>query len=196
MTPVDEESRGSYDLDAFVADVQQLIQTEPDERTLTDAVAAHLCALLAGGLDLAPEMTLPLAEHYVMRPLHIAADGSFSVACAVWNVGQKTPVHGHQTWGVVGIHSGIERETRYDKPTSPGGPMRARSPMEWKAGSVMVCCTADDDVHAVECGSDVPCIGIHTYGADIGTLRRPSYDPQTGAVSWFVSHWGNTVQQT
>lgn len=38
---------------------------------------------------------------------------------------QGTPVHGHETWGAVGIYSGIEHEVRYRKPDSdyqsPGG---------------------------------------------------------------------------
>ncbi|WP_162799236.1 hypothetical protein [Nocardioides sp. 616] len=34
-----------------------------------------------------------------------------------------------------------------------------------------------------------PVIGIHVYGADIGTLPRRSYDPETGAVHWFTSTW-------
>ena len=46
-----------------------------------------------------------------------------------------------------------------------------------------------DDVHQVRCGGDTPVVGIHVYGADIGTLPRRSYDPHTGAVSWFVSTW-------
>ena len=41
---------------------------------------------------------------------------AFSIASAVWNVGQGTPVHGHETWGVVGIYCGVEVETRYEKP--------------------------------------------------------------------------------
>jgi predicted metal-dependent enzyme (double-stranded beta helix superfamily) len=124
-----------------------------------------------------------------MRPLHVAADGSFSIACAVWNVGQKTPVHGHETWGVVGIHSGVEREVGYVKPVRPDEPLQGRPAADWHPGEVTVCCTTDDDVHMVECGSDVPCVGIHVYGSDIGTLRRRSYDPVTGKVSWFVSAW-------
>jgi hypothetical protein len=41
---------------------------------------------------------------------------------------------------------------------------------------VTVCCTTDDDVHRVACGSDEPCIGIHVYGANIGALSRRRYD--------------------
>jgi predicted metal-dependent enzyme (double-stranded beta helix superfamily) len=180
----------AYGLDSFVADLNTLTHEGRGERDLTAAVAERLRALLASGLKLPAAMTEPRTDKYVMRPLYVAADGSYSIACAVWNVGQKTPVHGHETWGVVGIHTGVEHEVRYRKPERPDEPLEALDPQDWSRGQVTVCCTSDDDVHMVECGSGVPCVGIHVYGADIGTLERRSYDVRTGAVSWFVSRWG------
>ncbi len=170
-----------------------LVHQISDERELTRQVAERLTALLSDGLTLPPEFTRPNPDRYVMYPLYVADDGSFSIASAVWNVGQDTPVHGHETWGVVGIHSGVEREVRYQKPAAKDIPLTAEDANDWGPGQVAVCCTKDDDVHMVSCGSDVPCVGIHVYGADIGTLQRRSYDPKTGGVQWFVSTWAETA---
>ena len=179
------------ELAAFAAKVESLVSSGLDERALTAAVQAELTDVLAAGFELPPEKTRPDPERYVMYPLHVAADGSFSIASAVWNVGQGTPVHGHETWGVVGIYRGVEVETRFVKPTSPGVPLEGAGTDEWGAGQVTVCCTTDDDVHQVRCGGDEPVVGIHVYGADIGTLPRRSYDPGTGAVHWFTSTWAH-----
>jgi len=179
------------ELAAFARRVEELIAREPDEYALTAAIRTELAATLATGFDLPADVTRPDPERYVMYPLHVAADGSFSIASAVWNVGQGTPVHGHETWGVVGIYSGVEVETQYDKPTEPDVPLVERATAAWAPGEVTVCCTTDDDVHQVRCGGDVPVVGIHVYGADIGTLPRRSYDPQTGAVHWFTSTWAS-----
>jgi len=176
---------------ALARKVQALVGRGLDERALTAAVRAELEEALAAGFELPEDKTRPDPERYVMYPLHVAADGGFSIASAVWNVGQGTPVHGHETWGVVGIHSGVEVETRYAKPVVPDVPLVEEGTDEWSAGQVTVCCTTDDDVHQVRCGGDRPVVGIHIYGADIGTLPRRSYDPQTGAVHWFVSTWAH-----
>ena len=176
---------------AFARTVQALVGRGLDERALTAAVQTELSALLAAGFELPESKTRPDPDRYVMYPLHVASDGSFSIASAVWNVGQGTPVHGHETWGVVGIYAGVEVETRYEKPTTPDLPLVVDGNDEWAAGQVTVCCTTDDDVHQVRCGGDRPVVGIHVYGADIGTLPRRSYDPQTGAVHWFVSTWAH-----
>lgn len=176
---------------AFARTVEGLLDRGLDELALTAAVRDELTAALAEGFDLPEAKTLPDVERYVMYPLHVDPDGRFSIASAVWNVGQGTPVHGHETWGVVGIYSGVEIETRYEKPTVPDVPLVGQGTDEWTTGQVTVCCTTDDDVHQVRCGGDQPVIGIHVYGADLGTLPRRSYDPGTGAVHWFVSSWAH-----
>jgi predicted metal-dependent enzyme (double-stranded beta helix superfamily) len=177
------------ELAAFARKVEGLIARGLDERSLTAAIQAELTSVLGLGFELPAEKTAPDTERYVMYPLHVAEDGSFSIASAVWDVGQGTPVHGHETWGVVGIYRGVEVETRYEKPAAPDLPLVVEGTDEWGAGQVTVCCTTDDDVHQVRCGGDEPVVGIHVYGADIGTLPRRSYDPETGAVHWFVSTW-------
>lgn len=174
---------------AFARTVEHLVRQGLDERSLTAAVQVELTRLLAVGFELPEHLTRPDPERYVMYPLHVAPDGSFSIASAVWDVGQGTRVHGHETWGVVGIYRGVEVETRFDKPAAPDVPLTAQATEEWGAGQVTVCCTTDDDVHQVRCGGEEPVVGIHVYGADIGTLPRRSYDPLTGAVHWFTSTW-------
>ncbi len=125
-----------------------------------------------------------------MYPLHIDPQGRFSVAGAVWDVGQETPIHSHETWGVVGIYAGIEGETRYAKPLVDGEPLvMTQAEVECRTGDVGVCCLQDDDVHMVRSVGNEPCIGIHVYGSDIGTVRRRTYDPVTGEVKWFISEW-------
>jgi predicted metal-dependent enzyme (double-stranded beta helix superfamily) len=169
--------------------VAEIVSDRHEEEVLTVMVAEQLAATLAEGLDLPTRFTEASAERYVMYPLHVDPAGRFSIASAVWNVGQSTPVHGHETWGVVGIHSGVEHERSYSKPRFEGDRPQFRGERSWRPGEVTVCCTTDDDVHQVSCEGDRPCVGIHIYGADIGTLPRRSYDLESGDVSWFTSWW-------
>ncbi|PUA82623.1 hypothetical protein [Nocardioides currus] len=175
-------------LDRFVEAVAaEVAAVGDDEQAVTQAVAGHLETWLAEGVEIPAPLRAPRDDHYVMYPLYVAPDGAFSIASAVWNVGQKTPVHDHGTWGVIGIVSGRELEQRY-VPGESGLTFLGEDHLE--PGDVEVCCTSDADVHAVAAASDVPCVGIHVYGADIGTLPRRSFDVETGAVKTFVSTWG------
>lgn len=178
-------------LQTFIDDVELTIGTTDDEHEITKRVGELLSALLTSDYRLPPEVTRPAKDHHVNYPLYIAPDDSWSLAAVVWNVGQRTPVHGHATWGVVGIYSGSEREFRYAKPTDAesGKPLTPLGDHVWERGQVTVCCTTDDDVHAVAAVGDLPTVGIHIYGANIGTIERRLYDPETGAVEWFASGW-------
>lgn len=178
-------------LQTFVDDVARVVATTDDQYEITKRVAERLSALLDSDYRLPPEVTRPSDEHHVNYPLYIAPDNGWCLASVVWNIGQRTPVHGHETWGVVGIYSGAEREFRYAKPTAAesGRPLTPAGEHVWERGQVTVCCTTDDDVHAVAAVGDVPTVGIHVYGADIGTIERRRYDPATGAVRTFVSGW-------
>lgn len=180
-----------HDLQDFIDDVGLVVESNDDQYEITKLVAARLSALLAGGYRLPPEFLEPSPVRHLTYPLYIAPDDSWSLASVVWNVGQRTPVHGHETWGVVGIHSGAEREIRYLKPAASAveAALTPAGEQVWERGQVTVCCTTDDDVHAVEAVGDEPTVGIHVYGGNIGILNRPSYDPATGSTRWFVSGW-------
>lgn len=175
-------------LQAFIDDVGRVVRTTDDEHEITALIGERLSALLAEGYRLPAEVTRPVAERHMTYPLYIAPDESWSMASVVWDVGQRTNVHSHETWGVVGIYAGAEQETRYLKPTA-AGPLTPAGESRWVPGQVTVCCTTDDDVHAVAAVGDEPTIGIHVYGGNIGKLRRRSYDPATGESHWFVSGW-------
>jgi predicted metal-dependent enzyme (double-stranded beta helix superfamily) len=159
-------------MDTFIKEVASLVNSIDDEYKITTLVAARLSALLASDYRLPPQLTRPSNEHHVTYPLYIAPDDSWSLACVVWNIGQRTPVHSHETWGVAGIYAGAEREIRYIKPTAsePGRALTPAGEHVWKRGQVTVCCTTDDDVHAVTAVGDEPTIGIHVYGGNIGTI--------------------------
>jgi 3-mercaptopropionate dioxygenase len=178
-------------LDTFITDVASMVETVTDEHEITKRVAARLSELLASGYQLPADVTRPSADKHVTYPLYIAPDDSWSLACVVWNMGQRTPVHSHELWGVAGIYSGVEREVRYLKPAADeeGRPLTPAGEEDWTRGQVTVCCTTDDDVHAVTAVGDEPTIGIHVYGGNIGTTSRRSYDPATGDVEWFASGW-------
>ena len=174
----------------FVDDVTEIVRQGGGEQVVTARVASRLEGLLQSGEVLDPRCTKPQIDNYVLYPVWVAPDGAFSIAAAVWDVGQVTPVHDHGTWGVIGIYGGVEHEIRYRLDAQPGaGRLSRMSERDIAAGQVIVCCTSDQDIHRVSCGSNVPCVGIHVYGADIGTIPRHVYDPETGQARTFVSAW-------
>ena len=160
---------------------------------MTRAVECRLAEYIASNPELPEPYTRPHPDHYVMYPLFIDPAGHFCVASAVWNVGQSTPIHSHETWGVLGILAGEESETRYHRPV--GTTIEPLVPMGEHVltpGMVEVCCTTDEDVHSVSAHSDIPCVGIHIYGADICAIDRTSFATD-GSRKKFRSTWATPL---
>lgn len=176
----------------FIVEVRTIVREGGSEQIVTDKVASRLRTLLQERDILDPRYTRPRrgADHPVLYPVWVELDGSFSIASGVWNVGQATPVHDHGTWGVIATYQGVEHEVSF-KPMVIGGDVRLQETgaRDVAERQLIVCCTSDQDIHRVSCGSDVPCVGIHVYGSDIGRIQRHQYDPETGDVRSFVSGW-------
>src|SRR5699024_5788062 len=98
------------------------------------------------------------------------------------------PIHNHGTWGVIGLIQGKESEVHYEHPT-PGKPIAKIATHKLNKGEVKVCCTSDQDVHKVSCISQVPCIGIHVYGDNIGVIERSVFNEDTGHEKKVVTSW-------
>ncbi len=184
----------SQAMDRFIGEVRRIVREGGTEEEVTAKVAGRMrAALKAPGL-LGPGHMATKRGSYVLWPVHVEPDGSFSIVTAVWDVGQITPIHDHGTWGVIGICQGVEHEERFRR--EAGAPLDRPARIErhhvWDAreGKVFICCTSDADIHRVSCGSDVPCVGLHVYGADIGKMERHAYDERTGVAKAFVSGWG------
>jgi predicted metal-dependent enzyme (double-stranded beta helix superfamily) len=175
-------------LQVFIEDVGIVVRSTDDEHEITALLSKRMSALLESGYRLPSELTQPVPSRHMTYPVYIAPDESWSMASVVWDVGQRTNVHSHETWGIVGIYAGAELETRYLKPTAPG-PLTPAGEACWTPGQVTICCTTDDDVHSVTAVGTEPTIGIHVYGGNIGTLRRRSYEPTTGDSQFFTSGW-------
>lgn len=184
----------SAEMMTFIDDITRIVAEHGhDEHAVTRYVAHRLREFLSSRVTLGPGLDRPNPDHYVMYPLWVDPESRFSIASAVWNVGQQTPIHDHATWGVVGIVRGTEHELRYA--LADGVPRRIGE-HSFGPGEVTICCTSDQDLHQVSCASAVPTVGLHIYGDDIGKVRRRAYDPNSGTIHHFVSVWAQPEPAT
>jgi 3-mercaptopropionate dioxygenase len=159
---------------AFVADAEALID-DPH------AIADRLGDLLAGGDGwLAAENRLPGDDSYRQHLLHVSPTRRMSVVALVWRPGQRTPIHDHIAWCVVGVLRGIERETRFRLVEDGAGPyLEPTDVVDALPGHVEALIPPAEDIHLVEAGGDEIAISIHVYGADIedrGTSIHQRFD--------------------
>ena len=174
----------------YVQAMTQLVSTAGiAEPALLDGGARLLGELLEHDDWLPADLARSSSEGYRQYLLHCDPLERFSVVSFVWEPGQKTPVHDHLTWGLVGQLRGEELCEEYAR-TADGAYARTGA-HRMRRGAVDRVSPTIGDVHAVSnAGSDVS-VSIHVYGANIGAVRRHVFDPATGAARDFVSGYHN-----
>src|SRR3954469_6115667 len=148
------------------------------ERLLDDphAIGTRLGALLAHDGWLAPEHRVGNAEHYTQHLLHVSSCRRLSIVALVWLPGQRTPIHDHVAWCIVGVYEGRERETRFRAVEADGQRwLEQAGSVDALAGQGEVIVPSQEDIHAVTAVGAGPTISIHVYGADIERLGSSIY---------------------
>jgi predicted metal-dependent enzyme (double-stranded beta helix superfamily) len=175
----------------FVIAVGNLIQTASGEREILREGSLLLKELI-GVDDWLPERySKASATRYQQYLLHADSRERFSVVSFVWGPGQKSPIHDHTVWGIVGILRGAEVEQSYSR-ASDGRFEEHGAPERLGQGEVTAVSPAIGDFHRVSNAlEDRPSVSIHVYGANIGAVRRSVYE-MDGTSRSFVSGYSNT----
>lgn len=197
----------------FVVTMTALVSRTTDERTLLAEGRAALARLIADDSWLPEAFARPRADRYAQYLLHCDPLERFSVVSFVWGPGQRTPVHDHTVWGLVGVMRGAEHCEEYaaagvavaaaaqiageraageDAAAVPAGgpcltPRTTGRAHRMQPGDIEAVSPTVGDWHRVgSARTDGITVSIHVYGANIGAVRRHRVD-DAGAIVDFVS---------
>ena len=177
---------------AFVQGITALLETNPNEEIILTHGQKLLAQLVATDDWLPEQFAKPHPQYYQQYLLYADPLDRLSIVSFVWGPGQKTPVHDHLTWGLVGCLCGREREIAYEK--QPDGCYKATCTSLLLPGQTAAVSPTIGDVHEVANDlADQPSISIHVYGRNIGRVHRHVFDPVTGAEKSFVSGYASDV---
>jgi len=175
----------------FVIGMTNLVSHESVEQELITKGSELLKTLIQSDSWLPQFCAVPHSEFYQQFLLHADPLGRFSVVSFVWGPGQKTPIHDHCIWGLIGMLRGMEQGQRYKRLPSGELVMDGAQTL-LRQGEIEAVGPAIGDVHLVSNAiPDKTSISIHVYGANIGAVKRHTYDPVTGIPKNFVSGYSS-----
>ena len=175
----------------FVIGMTNLVSQETAEPNLITKGSELLKTLIQTDSWLPEFCTVPHPEFYQQFLLHADPLGRFSVVSFVWGPGQKTPIHDHCIWGLIGMLRGMEKGQRY-KQLPSGVLVIDGAETLLHQGDIEAVSPAIGDIHVVSNAvADKTSISIHVYGANIGAVKRHTYDPATGSPKNFVSGYSS-----
>jgi predicted metal-dependent enzyme (double-stranded beta helix superfamily) len=178
---------------AMVQGIGTLLENGRLEEPAILEAASRLMKDLVSADDWLPEpMTVPHNEYYRQYLLYGDPQDRYSLVSFVWGPGQRTPIHDHTVWGVIGMLRGAEIDEPYAR---VDGRLQARGPAHTlKPGDVACVSPTIGDIHRVSNAyDDQVSISIHLYGGNIGRIQRHVYDAETGEEKPFVSGYSNQM---
>ena len=177
---------------SFVKSFTQLLEKNPSEEIIFTKGKVLLENLISVDDWLPEEFTKPHPQYYQQYLLYADPFDRFSVVSFVWAPGQKTPVHNHTVWGMVGQLRGEEKGTPYHEQSD--GSYKPGTPIISYPGHVDTVSPNTHDIHEVANNhTDQTSISIHVYGANIGKVQRLVYDPASGLEKGFISGYANKL---
>lgn len=183
---------GLIRLRGFIQAMTGLADRGADERRWLTEGADLLAGLIAVD-DWLPDALAEAGPTYRQNLLHCDPAERFCVVSFVWGPGQRTPVHNHTVWGLVGMLRGEEISTEM-RPGGVGQPMRPGQVDRLRPGQVVPVSADTYDIHVVENAfPDRTSISIHCYGGNIGAVERSVFDPATSAAKSFISGYSNAL---
>lgn len=170
----------------FVRSMTQLAERHgADEARMLEEGAGLLRALVTQDDWLPEEFAAPAPESYRQYLLYCDPLERFSVVSFVWLPGHRTPIHDHTVWGLVGVMRGAELCEEFSAALQKTGSHEVRP------GDVDRVSPRIGDIHVVSNAGSTNAVSIHVYGANIGAVRRHTFDPSSGKPKEFVSGYHN-----
>lgn len=176
----------------FVQEFSTIVRTYAGDEEATLAAGRPLLHALVMHDDWLPDAyAQPHPQYYQQYLLHADPNDQFSVVSFVWGPGQKTPVHNHTVWALIGMMRGSEKAESFSEPEA-GKPMQLLGSEYLQPGDVDMVSPRIGDIHRVSNAfDDRVSISIHVYGGNIGRIARHVFDPVDGSSKAFISGYTN-----
>jgi predicted metal-dependent enzyme (double-stranded beta helix superfamily) len=174
----------------FVISLSALVETSRDESEIIHS-GSRLLAGLVSFDDWLPEQYADSNSNvFTQYLLHADSREHFSIISFVLGPGQKTPIHDHTVWGLVGVLRGAENAQNYSR--AQDGRFTVDGPLALlESGMVTAVSPAIGDFHQISnAHDDRASVSIHVYGANIGSIERSVYNLD-GSRKHFISGYSN-----
>ncbi len=179
-----------YSLEDFVQEMEELLQSQPNQEKIFDKGSDSLARLIADPDAIPKRFRQPVGEgrraNHGSWLLHHSPESGLLVTSVVWGPGDHAAPHDHRTWGMIGVMDNLLTETRFrrvdDHSKADWAQLEQDRSATVKPGEVSLLIPEVDEIHQMDNFTDRPTVEVHVYGHDLRGLERVRYDLETGAI--------------
>jgi predicted metal-dependent enzyme (double-stranded beta helix superfamily) len=166
-----------YRLYRFLTDLEDILDTIPDDYSRIWAIAPLVRKLLTSSSWLQMEFTYPAPDPgWSVRFLYQEHNYPITVQMVAWLPSHISPIHNHATWGIVAIISGQEKNQFWRRSPTPKYPDQVELVGDriFVPGDIIG--FMPHAIHSVEPIGDEPVITFNLYGVT-DYSQRFEFDP-------------------
>lgn len=172
-----------YSFNHFIQELEHGIPRAQKPMDLIHTTAQGLQKLLGNDYLFEKHFIRALRDGYTDGNVYESPEHGFIVQVFGWAPGVQTPVHDHQTWGVMGVYQNQLKITEYGlKKTEHPGVFDINPTQEYLAerGSISYVLAPEDEIHHIQNVSEHYSVSIHVYGKKIEDYHI--YDLEEGQI--------------
>lgn len=171
-----------YGFDRLIMELEHHVPRHSEQKPLVAAIVQSMQKLMSS-LELSPEFVESIKSGQRDGRIYTSPENGFFVQVFHWPAGVKTPVHNHNTWGVMGILHNQLHVTEYSLTALEAeGQFDVSQTHDYQAqrGAIIYLTAPDDEIHQIVNDSEHESLSVHIYGAEMqGTLN---FDLEAGRV--------------
>ena len=170
-------SENTYRLYRFLTELEDTINNYQNEEEILKIIIPKVRKLLIQSEWIQFEYILPNPEiGWSVNTLYDEPDFPLTIQMVTWLPGQISPIHNHGTWGIVAIISGTEKNTFWQKYSTPDSDCAIEYVSEKVLSPGDIMGFTSDAIHQVEVMGDEPVVSFNIYGITDYTSRF-EFDP-------------------
>ncbi len=171
-----------YGLSRFINDMDFFVEKYPeDQKALVEAGVSSLRKLMSNPDFLDPGFVHAVTHEGLEGRVYKSEEHGYYIQFFAWPPGCKSPVHNHNTWGLMGIMHNCLHVTEYDLELE-GDSFKVKNSESFDAhaGAIAYLTSPDNEIHCVRNNSDEMSYSLHIYGAEM--TETSQFDLETGAI--------------
>lgn len=172
-----------YGLSRFINDMDFFVEKYPDDQhQLVQAGCSSLRKLMSNPDFLNPDFVTAVTHGEDEGRVYTSPEHGYYIQFFAWPAGCKSPVHNHNTWGLMGVMHNCLRVTEYDLAFHAADrfEVKDRQCFDAHAGAIVYLTSPDNEIHCVQNSSDEMSYSLHIYGQEMTNTSQ--FDLLTGEV--------------
>lgn len=172
-----------FDFSNFAAELEEIVSSCNNNcREIVNRSSHSMRKLLANRSLINDEYIENIYNGSINQTVYKSEQNGFIVQVFPWENGSQTPIHDHNTWGIMGIYTNCLEVAEFSLYNTEDNVCDLQQSQKYliEQGDVCYLLSPDEEIHKINNPTDKMSVSIHVYGKTIDEYNI--YDMENGEI--------------